>query len=296
MSLNIIFKKSIYLMFALVTLGSVIVSCEPDSADKGNSLENTNVDASFTITPVAGKNNTYFLVASPKNALTSYWKVGKAEFYGKMNLEIFLPDKGTYKVVHTAVGSGGTTTIANSEIVVVANDPDRGNLVKGSSFLDAADQAQWTNLHLNSNGLATWTFTPGFATINVSGDTSNQEAIYQEIDVVKGKEYIIDMVVSAKSKSEDFWFEVYAGKTVPTPGVIYTDNKVMGLSSEDGCGTDAFDGKLSAVGCVKNDVAEKVSNVVKFAETGKVYLVIRSGGNKFTATGIKITEVEFRGK
>jgi hypothetical protein len=292
MNLNIIFKKTIYLMFVLGTL----TSCEPDAPGAGNGLTVASVDPSFTITPVEGKNNTYLLVSATDNVLNSYWKVGKAEFYGKMNLEIFLPDKGTYKVVHTAVGRGGTTDFATKEIIIAANDPDRGNLVKGTSFLDAADQAQWTNLHLNTNGLATWTFTPGFATINASGNTSNQEGIYQEIDVVAGKEYIIDMQVSAKSGSPDFWFEVYAGKTVPTSGVIYTDNKVMGLSSEDGCGKEAFDGKLSAVGCVKNSATDKVGNVVKFAETGKVYLVIRGGGNGFTATGITITEVEFRGK
>lgn len=284
-------------MVAMAALGSIIVSCEPDTAGEGNGLENANVDPSFTITPVAGKNNTYLLVSGTKDVLNSYWKVGKAEFYGKMELEVFLPDKGTYAVIHTAVGSGGKTNTATKEIIVAANDPDRGNLVKGTSFLNAADQAQWTNLHLNTNGLASWTFTPGFATINVSGDTSNQEAIYQEIDVVKDKEYIIDMVVSATSGSADFWFEVYAGKTVPTSGVDYTDNKVMGLSSEDGCGKEAFDGKLSAVGCVKNSATDdQVSNVVKFTESGKVYLVIKSGGNKFTPTGIKITEVEFRGK
>jgi hypothetical protein len=292
MNLNIIFKKTIYLMFVLGTL----TSCEPDAPGAGNGLTVASVDPSFTITPVEGKNNTYLLVSSTDNVLNSYWKVGKAEFYGKMNLEIFLPDKGTYKVVHTAVGRGGTTDFATKEIIIAANDPDRGNLVKGTSFLDAADQAQWTNLHLNTNGLAAWTFTPGFATINASGNTSNQEGIYQEIDVVAGKEYIIDMQVSAKSGSPDFWFEVYAGKTVPTSGVIYTDNKVMGLSSEDGCGKEAFDGKLSAVGCVKNSATDKVGNVVKFAETGKVYLVIRAGGNGFTPTGITITEVEFRGK
>lgn len=292
MNLNIIFKKTIYLMFVLGTL----TSCEPDAPGAGNGLTVASVDPSFTITPVEGKNNTYLLVSGTDNVLNSYWKVGKAEFYGKMNLEIFLPDKGTYKVVHTAVGRGGTTDFATKEIIIAANDPDRGNLVKGTSFLDAADQAQWTNLHLNTNGLAAWTFTPGFATINASGNTSNQEGIYQEIDVVAGKEYIIDMQVSAKSGSPDFWFEVYAGKTVPTSGVVYTDNKVMGLSSEDGCGKGAFDGKLSAVGCVKNSATDKVGNVVKFTETGKVYLVIRAGGNGFTPTGITITEVEFRGK
>jgi hypothetical protein len=296
MSLNLIFKKSIYLMLALATLGTIIVSCEPDTAGAGNGLEDPNVDASFTIIPVVGKVNTYLLEPVKKNVLTSYWKVGKVEYYGKMELEISLPDKGTYKIVHTAVGRGGKTNATTQDLIVAANDPEKGNLVKGSSFLDAADQAQWTNLHLNTNGLASWTFTPGFATINASGTTWNQEGIYQAIDVVKDKEYTIDMFVAATSGSPDFWFEVYAGKTVPTSGVEYGDNKVMGLSSGDGCGKAAFEGKLSLVGCVKNTAAGKVSNVVKFSETGKVYLVIRSGGNGFTPTGIKITEVEFRGK
>lgn len=296
MSLNIIFKKSIYLMFALATLGSIIVSCEPDTASEGNGLEDPNVDPSFTITPVAGKNNTYLLVSGTKNVLNSYWKVGKVEYYGKMELEVFLADRGKYTVVHTAVGRGGKTNTATKEIIIVKADPEKGNLVEGNNFADAAEQSQWTNLHLNTNGLATWTFTPGFATINVSG-TSNQEAIYQAIDVVKDKEYLIDMHVSATSGSENFVFEVYAGKTVPTAGVPYTDNKVMGLASAEGCGKQAFDGKLSAVGCVKNSALDNtVSNVVKFTETGKIYLVIKSGGDAFTPTGIKVTEVELRGK
>jgi hypothetical protein len=50
------------------------------------------------------------------------------------------------------------------------------------------------------------------------------------------------------------------------------------------------------VSCVKNDRTTTVSNVVKFAEAGKIYLLIRSGGNTFTKDGITVTKIEFRGK
>lgn len=295
MSLNIIFKKSICLLFALATLGSLI-SCEPDKAGVDNGLSDLNVDPSFTITPVEGKVNVYLLESATKNVLTSYWKVGLTEYFGKMALEISLPDAGKYIVEHTAVGRGGTRNFATKEIIVATSDPEKGNLVKGGNFSDVADQGQWTILNLNTNGLASWTFSPGSATINATGTTWNQEGIYQAIDVVKDKEYTIDMFISASSGSPDAWFEVYAGKKFPTSGVEYGDNKVMGMSSGDGCGKEAFEGQLSLVGCVKNSATGKVSNVVKFTETGKVYLVIRSGGNGFSPTGIKITAVEFRGK
>ncbi|WP_255373943.1 hypothetical protein [Flavobacterium sp. LM5] len=39
-----------------------------------------------------------------------------------------------------------------------------------------------------------------------------------------------------------------------------------------------------------------ISNTVKFNQTGKIYFVIRSGGNTFTPSGITISKVEFRGK
>lgn len=294
MSLNIIFKKGIYLLFVLVTLGS-LTSCEPDTAGMGNGLSDLNVDPSFTITPVAGKVNVYLLESGKKDVLNSYWKVGKTEYFGKMVLEISLPDAGKYTVEHTAVGRGGTTNIATKEIVVATSDPEKGNLVKGGNFSNAADQGQWTILNLNTKGEAFWSFANNSATIHSSGGWA-QEAIYQAIDVVKDKEYTIDMLVSSSSGSNDTWFEVYAGKSMPVSGVEYKDNKVMGLSTWDGCAKTAFSGMLSIVGCTKNSVTGTVSNVVKFTETGKIYLLIRSGGSVFTPSGITVTDIELRGK
>jgi regulator of RNase E activity RraA len=104
------------------------------------------------------------------------------------------------------------------------------------------------------------------------------------------------MLVSCPSGSDETWFEVYAGTSAPASGVEYKDNKVMGLSTWDGCAKAAFSGKLSTVGCVKNDKTGTISNVVKFAQSGKICLLIRSGGNTFTKDGITVTKIEFRGK
>lgn len=275
-----------------IALGS-LTSCEDDVADNG--LTASNVDATFTVTPVAGAVNTYLLTAQPKGVILSKWNIGDGAYEGKMNETISLPDAGTYTITHTAIGAGGAAGTATNQIVVATTDPAKGNLVQGGTFETAADQAKWSVLNLSATGAAFWSFANKSATIHSPGGWA-QEGIYQAIDVVKDKEYTIDMLVSSPSGSDESWLEVYAGKSVPQSGVEYKDNKVMGLSTWDGCAKAAFAGKLSAVGCIKNDATGTVSNTVKFSETGKIYLLIRSGGNTFTKDGITVSKVELRGK
>ncbi|WP_343588366.1 hypothetical protein [Flavobacterium sp.] len=272
-----------------------LTSCQPEDSIANNGLTNNNVDASFTITPVEGKVNTYKLVAQSKGVLKSLWDTGAGTYSGKMEEEISLPDAGKYTIVHTAIGAGGATAIKSQDVVVATSDPLKGNLVQGGTFATVADQAKWTVLNLSSTGAAFWSFANNSATIHSPGGWA-QEGIYQAIDVVKDKEYTIDMKVSSLSGSDETWFEVYAGKSVPQSGVEYKDNKVMGLSTWDGCAKSGFSGMLSVVGCVKNEKTGTVSNVVKFSESGKIYLLIRSGGNTFTKDGITVSKIEFRGK
>lgn len=276
-----------------IALGS-LTSCE-EEVGAGNGLTAANVDAAFTVTPVAGAVNTYLLTAQPKGVISSKWNTGDGDFQGKMTQTITLPDAGTYTITHTAIGAGGATGKATSQLVVATTDPAKGNLVQGGTFATAADQAKWTVLNLSATGAAFWSYANNSATIHSPGGWA-QEGIYQAIDVVKDKEYTIDMLVSCPSGSDETWFEVYAGKSAPKSGVEYKDNKVMGLSTWDGCAKAKFSGKLSSVGCVKNDVTGTVSNTVKFSETGKIYLLIRSGGNTFTKDGITVSKIEFRGK
>ncbi|CAC9972666.1 MULTISPECIES: hypothetical protein [Flavobacterium] len=291
MNLSIILKRSAYLMLA-IALGS-LTGCDDDPANNG--LTATNVDAAFTIAPVAGKVNTYLLTAQENGVISSKWDIGYGPYMGKMEEEVVLPDAGTYTVTHTAIAAGGATSKVSHDIVVAASDPAKPNLVRGGFFNNAADIAQWSSAKLSATGAAFWSFNSGTATIHSPGGWA-QEGIYQAIDVVKDKEYTIDMLVSCPSGSDETWFEVYAGKSVPKDGVEYKDNKVMGLSTWDGCAKGAFTGRLSSVGCVKNDGTASVSNVVKFDTTGKIYLLIRSGGNTFTKDGITVSRIEMRGK
>jgi len=294
MKINLSKKQRFLLLFFMAAVLG-LTSCQPDDSIVDNGLTATAVDASFTVTPVEGKVNTYKLKAQPKGILKSLWDTGAGVYAGKMEEEISLPDAGTYTIVHTAVGAGGATATASQNVVVATSDPLKGNLVQGGSFATAEDQAKWTILNLSATGAAFWSFANNSATIHSPGGWA-QEGIYQAIDVVKDKEYTIDMKVSSPSGSDETWFEVYAGKSVPQAGVEYKDNKVMGLSTWDGCAKAGFSGMLSVVGCVKNEKAGSVSNVVKFAESGKIYLLIRSGGNTFTKDGITVSKIELRGK
>lgn len=291
MNLNINLRKSVYLMLVLA-LGT-LNSCD-DSVDT-NPLTATDIDPSFTITPVEGAMNTYLLTAQTKGVILSKWDTGDGASVGKMNQIISLPDAGKYTITHTAVGAGATMATASKEIVVAQTDPAKGNLVQGGTFATAADQAKWTNAKLSASGVAFWSFGANGATIYSPGGWA-QEGIYQAIDVVKDREYTIDMTVSCPSGLKETFFEVYAGKSVPKPGVEYKDNKVMGLSTWDGCGTSKFSGRLSGIGCVKNDATGTVSNVVKFSESGKIYLLIRSGSNATGNEPITVSKIEFRGK
>jgi len=260
-----------------------------------NPLLATNVDASFTITPVAGAMNTYLLTAQPVGVISSKWDTGDGASPGKMNQVISLPDAGTYTITHTAIGAGAAMGTSDQQIVVAQTDPAKGNLVQGGKFATPADQAKWTSAQLSSSGAAFWSFANNSATIHLPGGGA-QEGIYQAIEVVKDREYTIDMTISCPAGLDETWFEVYAGKSAPVPGTEYKENKVMGISTWDGCGTSKFSGRLSGVGCVKNDATKTVSNVVKFSESGTIYLVIRSGSGKTGNEPITITKVEFRGK
>ncbi|QSW90758.1 hypothetical protein J0383_08080 [Flavobacterium endoglycinae] len=285
MNLSINFKKGMYLMLALA-LGS-LTGCDDDPANNG--LTASSVDASFTVTPVAGAVNTYLLTAQPKGVIASKWNTGDGTYQGKMIETISLPDAGTYTITHTAIAAGGATANATAQVVVANSDPAKGNLVKGGSFITAEDRANWKKVIYNAG--ADWTYSDKGATVS-----GGHAGIYQAIDVVKDREYTIDMTISGGASS-DMWFEVYAGKSDPatTSGDYKDGGTVMGLNTWGGCGNAPVSGKLSAIGCVKNASKDAISNVVKFDITGKVYLMIRSGGG-IAAGGITIKSVEFRGK
>ena len=282
------FKKISLTLLFLLTL-SFLISCQPEDNPQDNGDTAVSVDASFSITPVANATNKYLLTAATKDVLGSRWDLGDGggTYTGRMTETIFLPDAGTYNIVHTAIGRGGATSTSTKTLIVTTPDPISGNLVRGGKFANAADHAQWTRLKIGTGTTTNWVFNSGSASI--FGGSWNQEGLYQIINVVAGRKYKIDLVVSGGG-SQNTWFEVYANATAPVQGVDYTaGGRRMGLSTWDGCANTSFSGKLSEVGCVGS------GGEITFTQSGPIYFLIKSGGENIGASGITMTNVQLRG-
>lgn len=277
-----------YLIAAGIVAVGIYAGCKPEKLGEGNGLSSPNLNAAFTVTPIANKPNYYLLKADASSALAVKWDLGDGggSAIGKAIDTVFYPDAGKYTITLTAIGKGGTQKTASQDVTVATSDPVAGNLVLGGNMA-ASDDAFWTHL----------TFSPG-VTMAISdgkmvalGGNGGHAAVAQAIDVVGGKKYKVDMLVSG-SGATDTWFEVYVDTKVPQNGVDYpSSNKLISLNTWAGCGKASFSGKLSALSCSGVDT----KNVFSFPNSGKVYLVIKSGGSNLGATGISFTKVEFRG-
>ena len=283
------------IMLSLINM-IIMTACQPEDSFKDNGLVSSDLDASFTITPVAGVTNRYTLQAqSITDVIKNWWDSGDGSgmFKGKESEEIFLPDAGTYTVAHTVVGIGGATYTSTQELIVEQSDPNAGNIVVGGKFDTAEDIGNWTVLNISASGTE-WTFANGKAT--VQGGGWNQKGIYQAIDVIGGKTYKIDMLTSSTSGVSNTWFEVFASPTPPVDGSDYSaGGKLITINTWAGCGGDPFSGKLSIVGCDLGAITYP-NEPGKFvaAVTGTIYLVIKCGGEDLR-DGIVVDNVEMRG-
>ena len=279
----------------ILGLSAFSFSCMPDTVDgDGNGLTPTNSDASFTITKTA--ENRYKLVASNNNYISSKWDLGDGGGFGPgPNIyDIFIPDEGSYNIQHQIIGQGGVVAgTANQTLVVDKSDPAAGNMIQGGKFADAADVAKWTLTFPNPSGTALWTFADGKATFTAKNWERN--VMYQAVDVVAGRSYKADAVVSSKGVSEA-WFEIYVGYAKPTANTDYTGDGndstwLRGINTWAGSGSSPFNGKISVVGSTN---ANNPSGTFVATQSGVAYFAIRSGGNDLK-DGISITNVEFRG-
>ena len=293
MTFNI--KKSI-LISSLFT-AMISVSCVPESVDgDGNGLTPQSTDASFTVTKTS--ENHYKLISSNNNYLFSKWNLddGGGFSRGDNNYDIFLPDEGTYNIQHQIIGQGGVIAgTANQSITVALSDPKAGNLIKGGKFLNADDVSKWSLTFPNPSGTALWNFTQGNATFTAKGWDRN--VIYQAVEVVAGRTYSADAVVSSNGVA-DSWFEIYVGYAKPTANSDYTGDGndttwLRGINTWAGSGNSAFSGKLSnsTVGSVNPN---NPKGQFTATTSGTVYFAIRSGGNDMK-DGISVKNIEFRG-
>jgi hypothetical protein len=284
------------LMFAIAITLSLFIACQPDdNTGVGNGILGSVLDASFTVTPVTGKSNTYILKATATNYIGSKWDMGNGAGTtdGKSEETLFIPDAGTYTITHTAVGIGGQLYSASKNIVVATSDPIAGNMVQGGKFENAADWAKWTKFNKNATDpMDQWKFFPGYATFTPPGHDYLGGGIYQIIDVEANKKYKIDMIVSCPVGLVESWFEVYCLATPPVVGTDYGDAATQGtvaLHTWSGTGLVPFNGKISVIGKKTLPFYDGVT----FPTSGKVYLMIRSGTNNTTPT-ITLKNVEMR--
>jgi PKD repeat protein len=128
------------LLFTSGVIGFLLVlsGCSPD---KPGAL-GTRATASFTITPVPNRVNTYVLQSTSQNAFGFQWDKGNGQFVkGKEIDTAYFPLKGTYTVKLRAFGRGGydstgqTVTVAVDDIL---NNPTFKLLIAKSWKLDPA--------------------------------------------------------------------------------------------------------------------------------------------------------------
>jgi hypothetical protein len=127
-------------LVALATV-TLITGCSPDKEGELG----IPADASFTMTPVPNRVNTYALQSTSTNAWGYQWDKGTGSFVkGKQADTAYFPLKGNYKVQLRAFGRGGYDTASQSVTITVddiQNNPTFKLLVAKSWKLNPADGA-----------------------------------------------------------------------------------------------------------------------------------------------------------
>ena len=283
-------SKVSLLFFIAVSVTTLFLSCKKEEAVNRGLTEST-LDASFTLTPVAGKTNTFIAQVKDSSYIAHKWDLGNGSVViGKATQEVFLPDAGVYTITHYAVGKGGATFNASQNVTIATSDPARGNLVKGGKFETAADEANWNRITISDPAI-TWTRANGKMT--AMGGSWGHSAIYQPIVVEANKDYRFGMTVSGSGAS-DTWFEVYFGTAAPVNGSDYSSGGIaIALNTWAGCGNTTFNGNIATIGCSGALVGQ--NGKIRFTQAGTVYLLIKTGGANLGTTGISIDNVELRG-
>src|SRR5687768_14901259 len=115
-----------------------VAACSKADID-AKPLTESSLNADFTVTPVAGSANKFWIAAADTSYIFSEWSVdGGVSAPGKHSMELFLADAGPYVVEHTAVGKGGISFKATKTINVATSDPNAPNLVQGGRFSSPA--------------------------------------------------------------------------------------------------------------------------------------------------------------
>jgi PKD repeat protein len=149
----------------ILLCASYLSSCKKDSYPLGSKPT-----ASFTVSPIAGKVNTYLLSSTSQNAFALQWNRDNGQGFknGLVNDTVYYPSQGTYNVQLFAFGRGGIDTAAQS-ITVATDDPAKYfNLLTTRSWkLDGSADAKAVIVGTESNPSA---YYPGGALLSCQAD------------------------------------------------------------------------------------------------------------------------------
>lgn len=144
-------------LLSFLSVCILTVSCSKDKHELGNKAV-----ASFTVTPVTGKANTYLLTSTSQNAFRYQWDIGAGQGIrsGKEVDTAYFLFKGTYNVKLYAHGRGGfdtavqTITVANDDLTPILNNPTFQALVAKSWKFDPNPAAAAVIVGTESNPAA----------------------------------------------------------------------------------------------------------------------------------------------
>jgi len=280
-----IFKRvtAVTVLALLVAAAASLSGCTPDN--KSESLGPLPT-ASFTVTPLTGKVNTWVATSTTNGAFQWEWDpgLGNGAALGPSTDTVFYDSAGVYRLTLTAFGHGGFDTVSQL-IQVDSNAPLLNQLVNGNLTSDSG----WTIL--NTGGTPTTvTFTPqGLNFSNAAGSNTNA-GVYQAVNVTGGTKYYFSATVTTPG-STNTWVEFYFGTTVPVQGSDYLDNKLWSLNTYSGCGSTAESVNVVAYNCAGSGAS---SGLIVFPQDETIYVVIKSGsylGTEGTG-GVYVTNVD----
>jgi PKD repeat protein len=115
-------KRGALSLLGLSFVSALLIHCTPDKSDMElGALP----DASFTVTPVSGKINTYLLTSTTAGAFMYRWDLGNGVKIknGKAVDTAYFPFAGSYDVKLTAFGKGGYDS-AMQKVTIANDDPN----------------------------------------------------------------------------------------------------------------------------------------------------------------------------
>jgi hypothetical protein len=280
-------------IFKHVTIGAVLAllvaataslsGCTPDNKSESLGVVPT---ASFTVTPLTGKVNTWVATSTTNGAFQWEWDagLGNGAALGSSTDTVFYDSAGVYRLTLTAFGHGGFDTVSQL-IQVDSNAPLINVLVNPSLTTDSG----WTILNPGGT-VTTIAFTPQGLNLSNTSAGSNG-GVYQAVQVTAGTIYTFSANVQGSGASNS-WIEFYFGTTEPVQGSDYTDNKLWSLNTYSGCGIQPFNGNVVALNCAGSGTS---TGQITFPTSGTIYFLIKAGSispGTLGTGGVTVSNVE----